>query len=222
MYQSVLPNLYSKRYIDDGNLTFSRDKQDRYAIDTIFCRKRNGYFLDIGASDGITENNTILMERYYDWEGICFEPDPRDIQRLRSERNCTIVNSPVYNSTGEIVNFELHNFNHLSSIQGYQTDKYRSQSGNIVCLATVSLMDCLDKFGAPHTIDYMSLDTEGSEYEILSTFDFNKYTVKYIALEHNFQEPKRTKIKQLLEGNGYILHRSHTCDDDYLLVKSQR
>lgn len=213
----MLSNLYSRRYSDDGTKTFSRDGQDRYAIDKIFRRKKNGYFLDIGASDGVSENNTLLFERFYDWNGICCECDPRDIMKLRSERLCNIVSSPLYNRTGEPITFELHRANHLSSIEGFQTEKYRSSSSGIVCMVTISLMDCLIKYHAPSVIDYMSLDTEGSEYDILSTFDFSKYKINYIALEHNFQEPKRTKIRKLLESNGYAFVRSLVCDDDYIL-----
>lgn len=213
----MLSNLYSRRYSDDGTKTFSRDGQDRHAIDKIFHGKKNGYFLDIGASDGIAENNTLLLERFYDWDGICCECDPRDIMKLRSTRTCNIVCNPMFSKTGELINFELHWANHLSSIEGYQKENYRSSSSGIVCMVTISLMDCLKKYHAPPVIDYMSLDTEGSEYDILSTFDFSKYKINYIALEHNFQEPKRTYIRQLLESNGYSYVRSLVCDDDYIL-----
>jgi FkbM family methyltransferase len=213
----MLGSLYSRRFIDDKKMTFSRDRQDRYIVDNIFGGKMNGYFLDIGASDGIDENNTVLLERYYDWDGICCECDPRDITKLRKERQCNIVTSPVFRKTGELINFELHSANHLSSIEGCQVEKYRNNSSGVVCMATISLVDCLKKFNAPKNIDYMSLDTEGAEYEILSTFDFENYKINYIALEHNFQEPKRTKIRQLLESKGYAYHRSLVCDDDYIL-----
>lgn len=215
-----MSSLYSNVHLigsyDNGKMTFSRDGQDRHAIDKIFKGKKNGYFLDVGASDGIDENNTILMERYYDWNGICCECDPRDIIKLRCVRDCNIVSCPIFSRTGAIINFELHQANHLSSIEGYQTERYRSKTSGIVSMVTMSLIDCLKKYDAPDVIDYMSLDTEGAEYDILSTFDFNKYKINYIALEHNFQEPKRTKIRQLLESNGYVFVRSLVCDDDYI------
>ena len=213
----MLSSLYSPRYYDDGTITFSRDKQDRYAIDNIFKCKKNGFFLDIGASDGVNENNTLLFERYYDWDGICCECDSRVLVNLRNERTCKIINSPMFHTTGQIVNFELHQMNVLSSISGYQVPKYHSPTSAIVNMTTISLNDCLKYFGAPHVIDYMSLDTEGSEYDILSTFDFGNYKINYIAVEHNFQEPKRTNIKSLLESMGYCYHRSIVCDDDYIL-----
>jgi len=202
---------------DDGTKSFSRDGQDKFIIHNIFHEKKNGYFLDIGASNGISENNTYLFEKYYGWKGICCEPDPRDVMELCKNRTCHIVNCPIYKTTGALINFELHWANHLSGISGYQLENYRSIDSDIIHMTTLSLTDCLKRLNAPTAIDYMSLDTEGSEYEILSTFDFDTYKISYIGLEHNFQEPKRANIKNLLLSKGYVYHRSVAHDDDYVL-----
>lgn len=203
--------------IDDGMRRFSRDGQDRYVLDNIFHKKHAGFFLDVGASDGISENNTFLMERFYNWKGICCECDPRDIEKLSQNRSCFIVDSPIYKNSGELVDFEIHCANHLSGIAGYQLEKYRRSDSKVVRMSSINLMDCLKRFNAPTVIDYMSLDTEGTEYEILSSFDFNKYKINYIGVEHNSQEPKRTDIRNLLIANGYVFNRSVAQDDDYIL-----
>jgi hypothetical protein len=67
---------------------------------------------------------------------------------------------------------------------------------------TVSLIDLLNTYNAPKNIDYLSIDTEGSEYEILEAFDFSKYRISIITCEHNFSK-KREKIFKLLNKNGY-------------------
>lgn len=207
---------------DIRTLTASRDMQDRFALDNIFFNKRNGYFVDVGASDGITESNTYVMEKYYGWSGICCECDPRNIQKLAQNRFCNISASPVFKETGQLVPFTLFNSTHLSTqhlsgITGFST--YRSNDTKIVTMSTISLMDCLNQFSAPPVIDYMSLDTEGTEYEILCEFDYNKYKFNYIALEHNSQEPKRANIRYLLEHNGYAWNRAIVADDDYINVE---
>lgn len=202
---------------DDGKKHYSRDGQDRFAIDHIFHRKRGGYFLDIGASDGVSENNTYLFESCYDWNGICCECDARDINLLCQNRKRHIVSSPIYKTSGELINFEMHPANHLSGISGFQVEKYRNTNSKVVYMMTLSLNDCLKKFDAPNVIDYMTLDTEGTEYEILSAFDFNKYKINYMAIEHNSQHPKRENIRSLLENNGYAYFRSIAQDDDYIL-----
>ena len=82
---------------------------------------------------------------------------------------------------------------------------------------TVSLEDLLDFYDAPKEIDYLSIDTEGSEFEILNSFNFNKYKIKIITVEHNWTE-NREKIFDHLTKNGF--NRIHTdlthCDDWYI------
>ena len=73
----------------------------------------------------------------------------------------------------------------------------------------------LIKCNAPRFIDYLSLDTEGSEYEILKALDFDKYTIGLIDVEHNFVEPRRSQIKELLISKGYVYLRENHADDMY-------
>ena len=87
---------------------------------------------------------------------------------------------------------------------------------------TISLIDLLKKHGAPKVIDYLSVDTEGSELDILSAFDFNQYRFNCISLEHNFTE-NREKLKLLLEQNGYKRVFEHLSKwDDWYIAKSSR
>jgi hypothetical protein len=67
---------------------------------------------------------------------------------------------------------------------------------------TTSLLDLLKHHNAPKHIEFLSVDTEGSEFEILNAFDFSQYTFGAICVEHNYLE-NRPKVKQLLLANGY-------------------
>jgi hypothetical protein len=84
---------------------------------------------------------------------------------------------------------------------------------------TISLNDLLSQHNAPTTIDYISIDTEGSEYEILSAFDFSKYTVKIFTIEHNFSD-NREKVFQLMSKFGYerVQTEISEYDDWYLKI----
>ena len=77
------------------------------------------------------------------------------------------------------------------------------KGGDIFNVKTISLYDLLEKYNAPKYIDYLSIDTEGSEYEILKNFDFEKYVFKIITCEHNHTD-MREKIYTLLTNNGYV------------------
>jgi hypothetical protein len=77
------------------------------------------------------------------------------------------------------------------------------------------LIDLLRKYNAPKHIDYLSIDTEGSEYDILSEFDFNEYSFGIITVEHNYTS-QRDKIFNLLLQNGYKRkHEKHSLFDDW-------
>ena len=83
-------------------------------------------------------------------------------------------------------------------------------------LTTTTIGDVLDRANAPSFIHYVSIDTEGSEFEILKALPFSEYTVGAFSVEHNFEEPKRQQIRALLEANGYRLAREQSVDDWYL------
>ena len=70
-------------------------------------------------------------------------------------------------------------------------------------------------------VDYISIDTEGNEYEILKNFNFDRYKVRIFTIEHNFNKNKRYKIKKLLKNNGYknVLRFISHMDDWYVLEK---
>lgn len=83
---------------------------------------------------------------------------------------------------------------------------------------TISLVDLLALYKAPSVIDYLSIDTEGSELDILSAFDFSKYTVRLITVEHNYTS-NRESIHALLARHGYhrVFSELSAWDDWYIL-----
>jgi hypothetical protein len=86
----------------------------------------------------------------------------------------------------------------------------------IIDVQTKKLTTILDMANAPNFIDFLSLDTEGSEYDILNAHDFDKYLFGYICVEHNFINANRIKIRNLLESKGYVFYRNNNVDDDYI------
>jgi hypothetical protein len=83
---------------------------------------------------------------------------------------------------------------------------------------TISLKDLLLESNAPKEIDYLSIDTEGSEYRILEAFDWNEYRFHVITVEHNFSE-ERVLISELLKSVGYkqVYVELSKFDDWYIL-----
>lgn len=169
--------------------------------------KRGGYFVEFGATNGITMSNSHLLEHHFGWQGVCAEPNPDFHERLARERNCIISHKCVYSTTGDRMAFlctEKAMFSRLEAInpEDHNEDSMRTNPNEIM-VETVSLNDLLDEHNAPDEIDYMSVDTEGSELEILSAFNFEKRQVKLFTIEHNFTE-LRGHIYDLMTSKGYI------------------
>ncbi len=202
--------------------SYSQLNQDTNALE-FFNYKKNGFFVEIGANDGITLSNTYLLEKEYDWKGICVEAIPELFDKLVINRpNATCVSKAVYKTSDEEIEFDLANENLLSGISDLISQNsvhYNNvkNNRNVIKVKTITFTDLLDKNNAPNIIDYLSLDTEGSEYDILLSLDFNKYKFKLIDVEHNYVEPARSNIKKLLLDNGYEYVGENKWDDVYKL-----
>jgi FkbM family methyltransferase len=198
-------------------------RQDFMALN-LSGMKKNGYFVEIGAADGLFASNTLTLEKNYGWKGILVEPAKSWHKNLRKNRSCTISTLVVSNRSGEQVDFYEAEATNLSTIEEYinfdsgalhrkKFKKYKVES--------ISLLDLLTINKAPTLIDYLSVDTEGSEFLILRDFDFSRFRFKFISVEHNYN-PNRGKINELLTGNGYeqIYENISQYDDWYKLIGS--
>lgn len=170
--------------------------------------KRGGYFVEFGATDGVLLSNTYLLETQMGWQGICAEPNPKYFGRLQRNRRCRVSDACIGARTGEVVEFVLaEEFGGMAAdmdrdMHSQRRQAYWSDSANRTRFTTESLHDLLTRLGAPRDIDYLSIDTEGSELSILSTFPFDRWNVRLITVEHNFSSD-REPIRALLERHGY-------------------
>lgn len=176
--------------------------QDKW-VHSILGDKKDGYFIELGACDGLYYSNTLFFERNLNWNGICIEPNDLYFKELQKNRKCNVSNDLVYSVEGENVEFAL-----CEAVSGIIDENIGpfTNTKNTVNKITRTLEKVLDKFNAPNVIDYLSLDVEGQEYNILSTFPFDKYKFRCITVEHNepHQGPKQQMmIRDLLEKNGY-------------------
>ena len=188
--------------------------QDEYVIN--FYNKKNGYFVEIGAYDGVSMSNSYLLEHKYDWKGICVECNPTHYNKLIVNRPNTInYDCAIYNEDDKIMKFINDDTGGCSGFVETNSHDFILHK-EIITVKTNKLTTILDKSNAPQFIEFLSLDTEGSEYEILKSHDFNKYLFGYICVEHNFIEKNRKLIRDLLESLGYVYHRENNVDDDYV------
>jgi FkbM family methyltransferase len=167
--------------------------------------KIEGYFVEFGAMDGITGSNTFLLESQYGWSGIVAEPARRWRSSLKQNRSCSVDFRCVWRKSGEMLEFRETADPGFSTLKSFSYSDYHAhirKKGNIYNIETISLTDLLRQYDAPKVIDYLSIDTEGSELEILNSFAFDNYAIRVITVEHNYSD-KRLRIHELLTSKGY-------------------
>lgn len=169
--------------------------------------KRNGYFVEFGATDGVFLSNTYLLEKTMAWGGVVAEANPVFIPSLHKNRSCHVSDKCVFSSSHASIAFLPTARPEFSRIASIVPDDGHEQRGERlateVCVQTISLNDLLIEARAPVDIDYMSVDTEGSELEILSAFDFDRWNVRLISVEHNHTS-LREALNELLTARGYV------------------
>jgi len=182
-----------------------------------------GYFCEFGAADGITLSNTFFLEKL-GWDGILAEPSIRWHELLSANRQCKISHECVYPISGKQVIFNEVDEGMFSSLKEFSKSDmhaYRRINGLEYPVESISLEDLLRKYSAPRHVDFISIDTEGSEFAILEAFDFSSFTFGAIFVEHNFTE-NREKIFDLLTANGYIrIFSNFSRWDDWYVSRSQ-
>lgn len=190
-------------------------RQDLFAL-AMTGFKRDGYFVEFGATDGIELSNSLLLEQGYGWNGLLAEPARGWHGALKANRSCAIETDCIWRASGETLEFTEAPRGENSAVSSYMKPK-RKMRGTSYEVATISLNEALAKHGAPERIDYMSVDTEGSELDILSAFDFSKHQFGVLTIEHNFAS-QREGLHRLLTGHGYrrVLEPISRFDDWYL------
>jgi hypothetical protein len=191
---------------------YSQIGQDIWIIGKVYPDVDHGYFVDIGSADAEIMSNSKALEEI-GWDGICVDPFPTNWK----DRKCQLFREVVYSRSGQVIRFRKAG--DLGGIDSHiDTWKREVESAEVVELTTTTVGDILKRANAPPFIHYVSIDTEGSEMEILKTFPFSEYTVGAFTIEHNYEEPKRQQIRQFLQQQGYRFDKEQIVDDWYILA----
>lgn len=214
-FLKAMPPEHRNRCIELMPQSTSQLRQDLFAL----CQlnfKTGGYYIEFGATNGIELNNSQLMERGFGWRGILAEPGRSWHSDLKQNRACTIDTRCVWSRTGETLSFTETPHREQSGISTFVKPRRRVR-GTSYQVEAVSLNDLLTQHDAPDVIDYASVDTEGSEFDILNAVDFDRWSFRVMTIEHNFA-PQRADIHALLTGHGYtrVLEDVSRFDDWYL------
>lgn len=172
-------------------------------------QQKNGFFVEFGAMDGMFLSNTYYLESAFGWRGILAEPYPKWGHSLKTNRKAKIDQRCVWDQSGLKLEFvAATQYPELSSLAMFADTDHHAEARRVnaqtFMVDTISLNDLLAEHNAPRVIDYLSVDTEGSELAILRSFDFDRFQTRVITVEHNFRAEVRDGIRSLLESNGFV------------------
>mmetsp|Transcript_37179 Transcript_37179/g.104908 ORF Transcript_37179/g.104908 Transcript_37179/m.104908 type:complete len:394 (+) Transcript_37179:65-1246(+) len=204
-----------------GIASRSQIGQDLWVLDH-FPGVSKGFFLEVGANHCEELSNTFLLERAAGWTGICIEPFPQGDWSTRSAKLVRGAIGPdagklKFIAPGHVLGGFVDSVN-LPRVQ-QQVPKVLQQVVEVETRTLLSVLSSPQFNGGefPKVIHYLSLDTEGSEYSILCQFPFSSCKLLSVTVEHNFIEPTRTKIRELLQSHGFVVDVSVEHDDFYIL-----
>jgi FkbM family methyltransferase len=178
--------------------------------DNIKFNDENCFYVDIGANDGLIVSNTAYFDLNLGWDGICIEPHPRAFSELKKNRTkSTNLNFCVSSKAGEVDFLIINGYAEmLSGIydQYHPNHKKRIDTEIIKNGGTKELVKIqskpLSQIFEEHSVnkvDYLSIDTEGSEYEILNSIDYDTVDIRVISTENS----SKKNIKKFLKRKGF-------------------
>ena len=185
---------------------FSQFGQDKIIKNYFFHNKKNGFFVEIGAFNGISGSNCFHFEKFLSWEGIAFEPSNTQYEKLKKNRNCHLINKALAPEEKEVEFLEVEEG--YTQMSGILSEKFitedtikndpRSKTNKILITTTT-----FEKSVPPDKdIDYLSIDIEGGEMELLDSIDFEKYSIKVISVENN--SPEKINFKKFFDKLDFI------------------
>jgi len=226
-YSEHLLEFYS-HVLRNQNISTSQLFQDLFVL-FIHNEKTNGTFLEFGATDGVELSNSFMLEEKFGWTGVLAEPSPQWHSKLFKNRpNTTILTDCIYSETGKKLDFFVSKEGVLSTLEEFKNSdiasmpantKARNASGYKCEVDTISLNDVISKYFDGSKIDYMSVDTEGSELLILKHFDFSKYAPKVVTVEHNFTDNEKELDRLFLKHNYCRFFKEFTQFDAWYVLK---
>lgn len=185
--------------------SYSQIKQDLWVLEKL-DNKRNGFFVDIGAFDGVELSNTLLLEEDYEWDGICLECNPKIVPTLKSARKAQVCDRPIWLEDGE--QFYLHSESKDDPMLCYIN---QTKHDGVKLKESISINTLLEEYNAPSEIDYINLDIEGTELAVMQNFNFEKYDVKCWTIEHNLVQQNQASVNNffnlvfVLLRNNYLV-----------------
>ncbi len=208
---------------------FSQNGQDYFLDKKIFHGMHNGFFVDIGTFSPDFDNATYFFERHKNWKGLAIEPQIKHVAAWRAVRKTPIIHAAA-SSTSGTSNFivvdhpSVMNYNAWSGLESSIANEKMTllppeTNKTSITIPTTTVTEALEKFAEPNKIiNYMSIDVEGHEMEVLKGIDFNKFNIQCIVIENDILPEGDPIIHNYMISKGYKYIARLTSDDIFIKI----
>jgi FkbM family methyltransferase len=197
-------------------MTYSLGELDKKMLK--YLNFNNGFFIEAGANDGISQSNTFLYEKKYGWSGLLIEPNPSKCLQCKDNRPNSIVENYALVSSNYKNDYIEGDFGHTGyadSLMAMVLDegdwcddvlrdckKEKKENSSIIEVPAISLDKLLEKHNIKK-IDFFSLDVEGYEISVLNGFDIQKFSPTYMLIETTTYEDRKNFIFEYMKDRNY-------------------
>ena len=200
---------------------YSQHNQDQFVYENFLKDIQKGFFVDIGAYDGVTQGSNSLFFEQLGWDGICIEPNPARFNLLEQNRKCICLNYAIADTIGEASFLQiLDGIDTLSGLADSFSESYKQELHRVMRnhsyrheYVTVKTERFENLIPNTKIIDYLSIDTEGNELSILKSIDFDKYNIYVMTIENNAYDDRFVKF---FSDKPYTLAAKLGCDEVYV------
>ena len=201
--------------------TYMSDRQqDRWVIEEVYKGKKGGFFVELGAADGLFDSNTYILEKRYGWRGLLIEPNPVNFAKIAGPHKRTSTAVPLavdpepgvleFLIDGQRSSLLVEEVDNLTERRADKLKRFRD-AGKVIEVESVPLEEVFARYDAPADIDFFSLDVEGSETRILRNFPFDRYRFLAMTIERPTPE-----LNEILFANGYHFVKNSLYDTFYV------
>lgn len=177
---------------------------------------RNGFFIELGAMDGVMYSNTKYFEDALSWTGILIEPEPNQFKRLLVNRpKCKNYNYAVSEVTGDVVFYSRNGGDAGGGIKETHAEPGTYGPEHEMIVKSKPIRDIIMEAGRPEKVDLFAIDVEGGEYGVLKTFDWS-IPVRVIVIEFLQTNAKTAECKEILKNNGFDFDMTIGCNEVWI------
>jgi FkbM family methyltransferase len=212
----IMTKIITKYKLITGDVSFSLNELDRKL--TKYLNYRNGFFIEAGGNDGISQSNTLYFEKYKNWKGLLIEPILALATACRANRPKCIVENYALVPFDFKENYIEMRYSHLMSLVKGAMKSEEDELKHIEKGCAIQNVDTYEikvpaktltyilDLHSIQKIDFLSLDVEGFELSVLKGIDFDKYQPNWMLIEARYRDEIDSLLKPIYEPVAKLSH----------------